>query len=214
MSMKETAMELSRLMRPMREVRGLDPEFVPTPDAIAIDVIMEVKRLGWLEGSTVMDLGCGTGMLGVAALLFGADHVTFVDNDETVLGPLAMMLEGAPRIHKDRWVIEEKGVEDLDDMRVDIVLTNPPFGAHTGRRGVDAPFMEWTVRNADGTVFFVNGPSSGHMLGRFRDSGWEPLGTMSVGFPLPYSAPHHTRASKLIPVTIIFARGPRMVEGS
>ena len=37
-------------------------------------------------GSEVIDMGCGSGILSVAALLFGASHVTCVDIDEGCLG--------------------------------------------------------------------------------------------------------------------------------
>ena len=39
-----------------------------------------------IEGKTIADLGCGTGMLGLSTLLLGAKKVFFVDTDEKALG--------------------------------------------------------------------------------------------------------------------------------
>jgi len=46
--------------------------------------------LEWLEGNIVpgqqlLDFGCGSGILGIAALLLGADHVRAIDNDPQAL---------------------------------------------------------------------------------------------------------------------------------
>jgi ribosomal protein L11 methyltransferase len=46
--------------------------------------------LNWLEkqslnGKTVIDFGCGSGILGIAALLLGADKVWAIDNDPQAL---------------------------------------------------------------------------------------------------------------------------------
>ncbi|CBL46255.1 Ribosomal protein L11 methyltransferase [gamma proteobacterium HdN1] len=38
-----------------------------------------------LQGANVVDYGCGSGILAIAALLLGADHVTGVDNDPQAL---------------------------------------------------------------------------------------------------------------------------------
>lgn len=54
--------------------------------------------LQWLDtqdpkGKRVLDFGCGSGILGIAALLLGADHVEFVDNDPQALQATAANLE-------------------------------------------------------------------------------------------------------------------------
>jgi ribosomal protein L11 methyltransferase len=38
-----------------------------------------------LEGKTVIDFGCGSGILGIAALLLGAEKVWAIDNDPQAL---------------------------------------------------------------------------------------------------------------------------------
>ena len=38
-----------------------------------------------LEGVSVLDMGCGSGILGIGALLLGAEHATAVDIDENAV---------------------------------------------------------------------------------------------------------------------------------
>lgn len=49
-------------------------------------------EFGDIEGRNVLDLGCGTGMLGIAASILGAGTVTGLDVDE---GALAAAAENA-----------------------------------------------------------------------------------------------------------------------
>src|SRR3989344_3796063 len=52
---------------------------------IAASVLWNAYLLKDIEGKTIADLGCGTGVLGVGALLMGARQVWLVDSDEKAL---------------------------------------------------------------------------------------------------------------------------------
>ncbi len=81
--------------------------------------------LEWLDahptaGFTVVDYGCGSGVLGVAAALLGASRVIAVDND-----PQALL---ATRDNAGRngvsEVIATFGPEQLPELQADVVLAN------------------------------------------------------------------------------------------
>ena len=83
--------------------------------------------LNWLEkqslkGKTVIDFGCGSGILGIAALLLGADKVWAIDND-----PQALL---ASRDNAQRNSIEDNRLITLlpqqipTDAKADIMLAN------------------------------------------------------------------------------------------
>ena len=83
--------------------------------------------LNWLEkqslkGKTVIDFGCGSGILGIAALLLGADKVWAIDND-----PQALL---ASRDNAQRNGIEDNRLITLlpqqipTDAKADIMLAN------------------------------------------------------------------------------------------
>jgi len=81
--------------------------------------------LEWLddrdvEAASVVDYGCGSGILGIAAALKGAGHVTCVDNDPQALEATE---DNAGRNHvRDR--IECLSPENYSARPVDIVLAN------------------------------------------------------------------------------------------
>jgi predicted RNA methylase len=77
-----------------------------------------------IECKTVADLGCGNGILGISAALFGAGKVDMYDIDEKAVYAAKQNIEklhikNAKPIHRDMFDINEK---------YDIIVSNPPFG--------------------------------------------------------------------------------------
>jgi len=86
--------------------------------------------LQWLEqnctaGATVIDYGCGSGVLAIAAALLGASRVIAVDNDPQAI---TATRENAERNHIDRALISTYLPDDLpqavEDEQADILLAN------------------------------------------------------------------------------------------
>jgi putative methylase len=63
-------------------------EQYPTDSEIAAEVLWNAKMSGDIEGKRIADLGCGTGILGIGALLLGAKKVFFVDTDTAAIAVL------------------------------------------------------------------------------------------------------------------------------
>lgn len=86
--------------------------------------------LQWLDGldlvgKTVIDYGCGSGVLGIAAIKLGAAHVIGVDNDPQALEASA---ENARRNHVDDRIelyLPEAFNEPLADVLVANILADP-----------------------------------------------------------------------------------------
>lgn len=74
-----------------------------------------------LNGKTLVDFGCGSGILGIAALLLGAKRVIAIDNDPQAL--LATQ-DNAQRNGLDANAIETYLPEDAPAFEVDVVLAN------------------------------------------------------------------------------------------
>lgn len=74
-----------------------------------------------LSGKTVIDYGCGSGILGIAALLLGAKRVIAVDNDPQAL--LATQ-DNAERNALSRSAIECYLPEDCPDIQADVLIAN------------------------------------------------------------------------------------------
>lgn len=121
-----------------------DREQYLTPASIAADLVWNATSQGDVSGLKVLDLGCGTGILSLAAALMGADEVVGVDVDEQAI---QVALEQAKRLQvpvrfltMDVGAFKEKG---------DTVIMNPPFGAQKAhRREGDRLFLEKALEMA------------------------------------------------------------------
>ncbi|MGO1499728.1 MAG: 50S ribosomal protein L11 methyltransferase [Marinobacter sp.] len=82
--------------------------------------------LEWLDGKDVTskqvtDYGCGSGILGLAALLLGADHVVGVDTDPQAL---EASRENARRNDVDETKLDVYLPKDEPDTKADVMLAN------------------------------------------------------------------------------------------
>lgn len=115
-----------------------DREQYLTPAPIAADLVWNATNQGDVSGLKVLDLGCGTGVLALAAALMGAQEVVGVDVDEKAI---KVAIEQAKRLQ----VPARFQVRDVDEFeeRGDTVMMNPPFGAQKAhRREGDRIFLE------------------------------------------------------------------------
>ncbi len=83
-----------------------------------------LDRAGLAEGGTLLDVGCGEGMIGFGALDRGAAHVVFSDVSDDLLG---FCREAAEALGvSERCTFVKAGAADLaviDDASVDVVTT-------------------------------------------------------------------------------------------
>jgi putative methylase len=88
-------------------------------------------------GKTVLDLGCGTGRLALAASFLGAQLVVGVDIDKAAIKIASENSEKAGLKANVQWVV---GDINAISGRFDAVLQNPPFGVQ--KRAADRKFLE------------------------------------------------------------------------
>ena len=88
-------------------------------------------------GKKVLDLGCGTGRLALAASYLGADFTVGIDIDQTAIGTAIGNVKKIGNHANIQWIIG-----DLDAVMgaFDTVLQNPPFGVQ--KRAADRRFLE------------------------------------------------------------------------
>ncbi len=112
-----------------------------TDSEVAADILWNAFMDGYIDGKTIADLGSGTGILGLGALLLGAKKVFFVENDPEVM---AISKENYQSIVDKIGEIGGKAVFVLSDVKefdtkVDVVIENPPFG--TKGKHADRDFL-------------------------------------------------------------------------
>ena len=108
----------------------------------AAEMVYTAFLHGDIEGKRIADLGCGSGILGIAAMLLGASQAVGVEIDKTALKTAVI---NAKRMGVKIDLI----LGDIECIvgRFDTVLMNPPFG--TWRRGFDVKFLRKAIEISD-----------------------------------------------------------------
>jgi putative methylase len=149
-----------------------------------------------LSGRTVADLGCGTGILAIGALLLGAARAVGIEVDPTAA---ALARSNAQAVGVALDVVN--GPVDSWQEPVDTVLMNPPFGAQ--RRHADRPFWAAAFRLARRRIYAFALADSRTFIGRTTvAAGGRVEETGPVEWSLPPTFAHHARRRMDLPVDL------------
>ncbi len=95
-----------------------------TPARVAANLLHRAFELGDIKEKKIIDVCAGTGILGIAANLLGAD-VTVLEIDADSVG---IMKDNIERMALDITVMQEDLFQWAHDAMYDTALVNPPFG--------------------------------------------------------------------------------------
>ncbi len=112
-------------------------EQYPTDSEIAATILWQAHMNNDIEDKIIADLGAGTGILGIGALLLGAKFVYFIEKDKKAIEILENNLKNLNI--EDNFEIINKDIQDFNK-KVDLVIQNPPFG--TKEKHADKLFLE------------------------------------------------------------------------
>jgi putative methylase len=162
----------------------------------------------------VLDLGCGTGRLGLAAAFLGAASVVGVDIDKSAVKMAHDKSVSLGFKDQTSWVA---GDIDAVTGKFDTVVQNPPFGVQ--KRNADRRFIQKALELA-GTVYSLhNHPVfDKRLLAALKANGGQPLrvkasqfmqrfveecgGFVEAVYALPLTIPHmfdfHTKTKQEI----------------
>lgn len=134
---------------------------------IAAFTIWNAYLLRDIEGKVIADLGCGTGILGIGALLLRAKYVFFVDYDkkalETAKNNILNVKSEGYKLGKSEFICQN--IDKLG-VKTDIVLQNPPFG--TKLRHSDIIFLKKAIETAP-VVYSFHKSETKSFLRQFAD---------------------------------------------
>ncbi len=189
---KELALLLSKLKTFEKPKATL--EQYQTPSELAADILWNLNLRNSLEGKSVLDLGCGTGILGIGALLLGAKNVLFVDRDSEVL---AIAQENYAFIQK---IVGTKlqATFICQDIRLvkkkaDVVLQNPPFGVQ--QEHADKEFLIVAMKLAS-LIYSIHKIESQNFVEKVaKDHGFNVVSVIPYTFPLKKTQKFHTKAT-------------------
>jgi putative methylase len=200
-SMKELAVVLSKLKVFERASEHL--EQYATDSEVAAEVLWSASMRGDIEGKHVADLGCGTGVLGIGALLLGARYLTFVDMDESALATLRENLRFLENEYGELYENYEAFCRDIDDFDtvVDVVIMNPPFGTRT--KHADVLFLAKAL-SISPVVYSMHKTSTEEFLSKWvTKQGAKITSRWRFAFPLKATMEHHERRIQRIEVTCL-----------
>ncbi|TKJ17786.1 DNA methylase [Candidatus Woesearchaeota archaeon B3_Woes] len=168
---------------------------------IASDVLWHALYAQRVSGCNMADLGCGTGILGIGALLLGAKKVYFVDNDKSSLDIAKsnyLHIKSESSLIRGKAIFVCQDVVDFDK-KVDTVIMNPPFGVKV--RHADKTFLEKAVQIAKTIYSFHKSESKGFISSFSKDNGFSLKETIDFSWPLKQTMGFHRRRIKRINVS-------------
>ncbi len=123
-----------------------------------------VSRMLWIaemkyhdiSGKKVVDLGAGTGRLGIGAILLGAEEALLIDIDDSALLVAKNSLRKLRIDNRSHLVVADIRKLELPEI-FDTVVQNPPFGVHI--KGMDIIFLNKALEIAK-TVYSVHKSTS------------------------------------------------------
>ncbi|MBI4278660.1 MAG: 50S ribosomal protein L11 methyltransferase [Armatimonadetes bacterium] len=192
-SQKHLEMVLQQIPPHPRPRRDLEQYATPAP--LAAELLHAAALEGDIEGRSVADLGCGTGVLAIGAALLGAHPVYGVDVDPDAV---AVAREWAARLQ----VAVEFQVADVDvfGVKVDTVVQNPPFGDRPGHG--DVPFLLKALEVGRVVYTFHDAKAYDFVTEAVRGRAtiaWK----RTRPFPIPRVFAFHRRERKMIEVVLL-----------
>src|SRR3989338_2474432 len=137
-SKKDLEVELSKLKT--FQTQNVQLEQYPLPSNIAADWIWQMALRSEIANKTILDAGCGPGILGFGLLLMGAKKVYFLDKD---IAAIKICQENYQKLHEEYEIGQAEFITQdirLFDEPVDLIVQNPPFG--TKQEHADKIFLE------------------------------------------------------------------------
>jgi len=155
-----------------------------TDSKTAADLLWKAFMSKNVKGKTIADLGCGTGIMGLGALILGARKVYFVDVD---LGALKVAKENLKAVlkimgkKKLNCEFLETNVKNFNK-KVHIIIQNPPFGVKQTHQ--DKLFLVKAMDLAQ-VVYSFHKLSTKDFVNKFvRDNGFKVKHVYKYKFPI------------------------------
>jgi len=192
MTKKELAVKLSKLNGFLRPKIAL--EQYATDSEIAGDVLWQAFLNGDIKNKVIADFGCGSGILGIGALLLGAKKVFFVDIDKEAINVLK---DNLALFKKKNYEILNIDIIEFDK-KIDSVLENPPFG--TKKKHIDKIFLEKALSVANSIYSFHKIESKNFIKKLCGENNFEIKAILSYKMPLKATMPGHIKPRYFVDV--------------
>lgn len=198
-------MKLRRLEMLLEKVSGFEHPVVEreqyqTPAPLAARLLYTAFLAGDITGLRVLELGSGTGILGIGAALLGAGEVIGVEMDldanRIAKQNAALLGVGIRIIQAD--ITDREGYEAIP--HADTVIMNPPFGAQ--KEHADRPFIDLALSRAE-VVYGIFNAGSEQFIRQYTAERADITAVIAAEFSIPRTFFFHTSDRCDIPVEIM-----------
>ncbi|MBD3259175.1 methyltransferase [Candidatus Woesearchaeota archaeon] len=195
-------MDKTRLKIRLSELKGFEnpkPELEQyvTPGDVAADVLWNAFMQKDIEGKIILDPCCGTGVLGIGALLLGAKFVYFNDYDVDAIKVLKENLSLFPEL-KGNYSIMKEEIPGPKMEKIDTIIQNPPFG--TKIKHADKMFLEFGFDLAP-VIYSLHKVESREFIDKIsKDNGYQVTHMWLYDFELPMTMKFHSKKLERIRV--------------
>lgn len=195
-SKSQLAITLSKLS--VFEKPQLLKEQYATDSETAADALWFAYMNGDIEGRVVADLGCGTGLLGIAALLLGAGKAYFVDSDKDALAIAKKNIAAAA----GEELAAKAAITNCDvaafSQKVDTIVQNPPFG--TKQKHADRQFLLEAFKVADVIYSFHKAETADFVRKIAADNGFKVTNILPMQLQLKPTYQFHRSRMRRVKV--------------
>ena len=180
-----------------------------TPASVAGEMIHYISNNYSIQNYSIADLGCGTGILGIAAALCGCKNVFLFDIDEEALEIAKNNVESL-ELNDNIQIIQT----DVNQLRLckklnkffDLVITNPPFGIRS-ENGADVEFLRTASYLCNNTIFSLHKFSTVNFLKKFYNkNGISDIKSFKIEYNLPKTYKFQKKKEKNIDVVCLEAK--------
>ncbi len=173
-----------------------------TDSEVAASVLWNAFLLGDLQGKNIIDLGSGTGILGLGTMLLAANSIVFVETDEKA----SEICKNNFNTLKSEFSVKIQPLFQNCDISkatgvFDVVVMNPPFG--TKQEHADRIFLQKAIEVAPVVYSFHKASTLSFVQAFVLDNGFKITHQWLFSFPLKQTMKHHQRRIQRIKVVCV-----------
>jgi len=203
-------MKLKQLQYALEEMETFEnpkielEQYTTTPHIAACILHVAQNVYGDIKDKTIADLGCGSGVLCIGAVLSGAKYCAGFDIDQSAL--LLSQENANERGVIDRCDFVLCDIKNLNNCvqlkKFDTIIMNPPFG--TREKGADLIFLKTAIKMAKTAVYSLHKTSTRkHVINTAKRLNVCGKVIAELKFNLPASYKFHKKNSVDVEVDLI-----------
>ena len=198
---KQLEIELSKIIDDFKEPKIKFEQYM-TPPEIAAFMIHYAWMKGEIENKKIIDIGAGTGMLGIGAAFLGG-NVTMIEIDKDAYEILKNNV--AKTDHEIKLI--NKNIFDFDfDEEYDTALINPPFGIKSKNKDMDFIVKASKISKHIFSIHDGSESNINNIKSLFEKNNLEIIESLMMDFSLKSTYPWHEEKNKILKVMLLHSK--------